>query len=180
MRTEQIALSPLAPGASLALTVHRFGETGARPRIYIQAALHADEILGMIVAHHLRDRLTALEAEGRIQGEIILVPSANPIGLAQKVLGQAVGRFDLANGLNFNRGYPYLVPQVAERIKDRLTADGQTNARLIREALRAEVEAWSAPTATEQLKKALLRLSIEADVVLDMHCDAEATMHLYT
>src|SRR5215218_214867 len=119
MRTEQIALSPLAPGASLSLTVHRFGPSGARPRIYVQASLHADEIPGMIAAHHLRERLTRLEAEGRVRGEVVLVPSANPIGLAQRVLGSAIGRFDLADGLNFNRDYPYLVPKVTERVKGR-------------------------------------------------------------
>jgi predicted deacylase len=180
MRTEQIALSPLAPGASLSLTVHRFGEVGARPRVYVQAALHADEIPGMIAAHHLRERLIDLEARGRIRGEIILVPSANPIGLAQKVLGEPVGRFNLADGINFNRGYPYLVPKVAERIAGRLTHDGEANVRLIREALRAELGEWKAGSPAEVLKKALLGLAIEADIVLDMHCDSEAVVHLYT
>lgn len=180
MRTEQIALSPLAPGANLALTVHRFGEAGARPQVYIQAALHADEIPGMIAAHHLRERFKALEAEGRIKGEIILVPSANPIGLAQKVLGEPVGRFDLSNGVNFNRGYAYVVPKVAERIKGKLTKDGEANIRLIREALRTELAAWSTHNGADVLKKALLGLAMEADVVLDMHCDSEAVVHLYT
>src|SRR5215218_9843408 len=101
MKTEQIALSPLAPGASLSLTVLRFGQEGARPCVYVQASLHADEIPGMIAAHHLRERLVALEAEGRIKGEIILVPSANPIGLAQRVMGDHIGRFHLADGVNF-------------------------------------------------------------------------------
>jgi predicted deacylase len=180
MRTEQIALQPLAPGANVTLTVHRFGATGARPRIYIQGALHADEIPGMIAAHHLRERLTALEAEGRIAGEIILVPSANPIGLAQRVLGSPIGRFDLADGVNFNRGFPYLVPKAAERIEGRLTADAARNVVIIREALTAELEAWPASTPAEHLKKALVRLAIEADLVLDLHCDSEAVMHLYT
>lgn len=180
MRTEQIALSPLAPGANLSLTVQRFGPEGARPRIYIQASLHADEIPGMIAAHHLRERLTALEVEGRIKGEIILVPSANPIGLAQRVMGDHIGRFHLADGINFNRGYPHLVPKVAERIEGRLTKDGTANVRLIREALRAELEAWQPSNAAEVMKKALLGLAQEADVVLDLHCDSEAVVHLYT
>lgn len=180
MRTEQIALSPLAPGANLSLTVQRFGPEGARPRIYIQASLHADEIPGMIAAHHLRERLTALEVEGRIKGEIILVPSANPIGLAQRVMGDHIGRFHLADGINFNRGYPHLVPKVAERIEGRLTTDGAANVRLIREALRAELEAWQPSNAAEVMKKALLGLAQEADVVLDLHCDSEAVVHLYT
>jgi predicted deacylase len=179
MRTEQIALSPLAPGASLSLTVHRFGEAGARPRVYIQAALHADEIPGMIAAHHLRERLKTLEAEGRIIGEIVLVPSANPIGLAQKVLGEPVGRFDLSNGINFNRGYAYLVPQVAKRIKGKLTKDGDRNSGLIRKALQAELAGWKTTNPAEVLKKTLLGLAIEADLVLDMHCDSEAVVHLY-
>jgi len=180
MKTEQIALSPLAPGASLSLTVHRFGQQGARPRVYVQASLHADEIPGMIAAHHLRERLAALEAEGKIKGEVILVPSANPIGLAQRVLGDHIGRFNLADGINFNRGYPYLVPKVAERIEGRLTDDAEANVRLIREALRAELDAWETSNPAEVMKKALLTLAIEADIVLDLHCDAEAVEHLYT
>src|ERR671920_417704 len=127
MRTEQIPLAPLAPGADLSLTVQRFGTEGARPRIYIQASLHADEIPGMIAAHHLRERLTALESEGRIQGEIVLVPSANPVGLGQRVLGDPVGRFNLSDGVNFNRGYPDLVPKVVERLEGKLTGDGEAN-----------------------------------------------------
>jgi predicted deacylase len=180
MRTDQIPLSPLAPGAALSLTVHRFGEAGARPRIYIQAALHADEIPGMLAAHHLRERLTRLEAEGKIRGEIVLVPSANPIGLTQRVMGHRVGRFDLSDGVNFNRGYPYLTSQVAERVKDRLGADPEANVRVIREALVTELDAWHAATPAEVLKKTLVGLAIEADLVLDMHCDSEAVMHLYT
>ncbi|MBB4040692.1 hypothetical protein GGR34_002349 [Microvirga flocculans] len=180
MRTEQIALSPLAPGADLSLTVQRFGTAGARPRIYVQASLHADEIPGMIAAHHLRERLTVLEAEGRIRGEIVLVPSANPIGLSQRVSGSHIGRFNLADGINFNRGYPHLVPKVAERVEGRLTDDGEANVRLIREALRAELEAWEPSNPAEVMKKALLGLAQEADIVLDLHCDAEAVVHLYT
>ncbi len=180
MKSEQIALSPLAPGASIALNVHRFGEPGARPLVYIQAALHADEIPGMMAAHHLRERLTALEAEGRIRGEIVLVPVANPIGLAQRVMGSHVGRFNLADGINFNRGYPYLVPKVAERIEGKLTGDAEANVRLVREALSSELEAWDTANPTEILKKALLGMAIQADIVLDMHCDSEAVEHLYT
>jgi predicted deacylase len=180
MRTEQITLSPLAPGANLSLTVHRFGKEGARPRAYVQAALHADEIPGMIVAHHLREQLKALEAEGRIEGEIVLVPSANPIGLAQKVLGEPVGRFDLSNGMNFNRGYPNVIGDVGNRVEGSLTGEADSNVRLIRDALLTELSAWKTRNAAEVLKKTLLELAIDADYVLDMHCDSEAVVHLYT
>jgi predicted deacylase len=52
--------------------------------------------------------------------------------------------------------------------------------RLIREALRAELDAWEIANPAEAMKKALLTLAIEADLVLDMHCDSEAVPHLYT
>jgi predicted deacylase len=180
MKTEQIPLSPLAPGGQFSLTIHRFGTPGARPRVYVQAALHADEIPGMIAAHHLREHLLRLEGEGRIVGEIVLVPSANPIGLAQKLLGQPVGRFDLANGVNFNRGYPNVVAAVTSRVETGLTADAGHNIGLIRAALVSEIAAWKTHNPSDVLKRTLLGLAIDADYVLDLHCDAEAVVHLYT
>ena len=83
-----------------------FGTPGSGQKVYIQASLHADELPGMMTAWHLKQRLAALEAEGRIAGEIILVPVANPIGLDQNLNGVALGRFELASGQNFNRYYP--------------------------------------------------------------------------
>ena len=65
----------------------------------IQAALHADEVPALLVAQALRTQLTALEAQGAVLGEVVLVPYANPIGLAQQLLGQHEGRFDLRDGL---------------------------------------------------------------------------------
>ena len=180
MITETIDLGAGLPGTRQHLTVHRFGPRGARPRVYIQGALHADEIPGMIAAHHLVARLEELERGGLVRGEIVVVPVANPIGLTQRILGGAVGRFDLANGLNFNRGYAHLTPAVAARIEGRLTQDLDANERLIREAMVAEVEALPATSPADHLKSALLRLAVESDVVLDLHCDSEAVMHLYT
>jgi hypothetical protein len=180
MRTDTLPIPATAPGTASALTVHRFGTPGARPLVYVQGALHADEIPGMIAAHHLRERLTRLEQDGRIAGEIVLVPFANPLGLAQRLLGQAVGRFDLSDGVNFNRAYPYLVPAAAERVAGDLSEDADANAALIREALVAALAETSATTPAEHLKKLLLSLAVEADLVLDLHCDGEAVMHLYT
>jgi uncharacterized protein len=44
------------------------------------------------------------------------------------------------------------------------------------EALSAE----TAETPAQHLKRALLRLALPADIVLDLHCDSEAALHLYT
>jgi hypothetical protein len=115
-----------------------------------------------------------------VRGEIVVVPVANPLGLNQRMLGAMVGRFDLADGANFNRHYPDLVETAAAAVGDRLTGDEAHNRDLIRAALAEAVAASPALTPAEHLKRTLLELAIGADVVLDLHCDSEAVMHLYT
>src|SRR3954469_19948522 len=105
MKTVHHALTQGTPGVAIELQSLHYGTPGAGPKATLQAALHADEIPGLLVAHHLRERLATLEAEGRILGEIVLVPVPSPLGLGQRVLHSALGRFDLATGENFNRHY---------------------------------------------------------------------------
>ena len=64
---------------------------GQRRKVHLQASLHADELPGMLVLHHLRPLLADAEAAGRIKGEIVLVPLANLIGLAQTLLHDQMG-----------------------------------------------------------------------------------------
>jgi uncharacterized protein len=180
MITDSYAIPAGSPGTSHHLIVHRFGRQGARPCVYIQAALHADEIPGMICAQSLRRELVAIEAAGDLIGEVVLVPVANPLGLGQQVLGQPVGRFSLSDGGNFNRDFPALGEGLIARIGDRLGYESEANAALIRQALIEELDARPALTAAEHLKTTLLGLALPADLVLDLHCDAEAAMHLYT
>lgn len=184
MQTETIALAGATPGIRYDVTVHRFGATGARPQVYVQGGLHADEGPGMLTAHALRAKLAELEAARRITGEIVLVPAANPIGLAQRVLGTHHGRFDLADGANFNRHFPQLGPRTAAALDGRLGADPQANVITIRAALRETLEAELADNPVlgpaRHLKHTLLDLALDADVVLDLHCDSEAVVHLYT
>lgn len=159
-------------GTTHTLAVRRYGTPGARPYAYIQAGLHADEVPGMLTAAHLCDRLGALDP-GEIMGEVIVVPMANPIGLGQRVLGSGIGRFDLADGQNFNRGYPVLLPAVTPG------PDAVANVAMIRVALAAAHDATPRLTPAEHLKHALLSMALQADIVLDLHCDGEATVHLY-
>lgn len=179
MRTETLALRSDSPGTSHQILVHRFGKAGARPKAYVQAALHADEVPAMLVTQALRRHLEQMESEGRMIGEVVLVPYANPLGLAQDLLGQHCGRFDLHDGGNFNRGFADLSLGLAARVESLLGEDATANVALIRDALRAAVADLSASGSTEDLKRRLLQLSIDADVVLDLHCDSEAVMHLY-
>jgi predicted deacylase len=177
--TSQIPLPAVAPGTRRAVTVHRYGQPGARPKVYIQAGLHADELPGMLAAHHLVRRLDALDAAGAIRGEIVVVPSANPIGLAQSVLESHVGRFALDGRGNFNRHYPDLAPIVAPRLAGQLTDDPARNVRLVRAALLAALAEHQPLDEVGALRKTLLGLSIDADIVLDLHCDNQAPVHVY-
>ncbi|WP_284615057.1 succinylglutamate desuccinylase/aspartoacylase family protein [Aquabacterium humicola] len=171
-----------APGTQRQLQSLHFEPTGpasdAPPKVYIQASLHADEVPAMLVAHHLRERLAAAEAEGRLAAEITLVPMANPIGLSQRLLHGAQGRFDLASGENFNRHFADLgAVAVAAAMAADLAHDPLPP---LRRALRQAADALPAPTELQALRRTLLGLAIDADIVLDLHCDNEAVLHLYS
>ena len=179
MKTETHTLHSDTPGLQHQLTVLSFGTPGARPKATIQAALHADETPALLVAQALRQQLASAEAAGQITGEVVLIPVANPIGLAQRVLGRQEGRFDLRDGVNFNRGYADLGSAAAAAVQGQLGADPAGNVALIRRALRAAAQGLPAVTQAEQLKRLLLATAIDSDVVLDLHCDSQAVVHLY-
>ena len=58
--------------------------------------------------------------------------------------------------------------------------DVDANVALVRKALRGACDELPAETELQSLRRALLGLAIDADVVLDLHCDNEAVLHLYT
>mgnify|MGYP002080153997 CR=1 FL=1 len=94
MREQCHFLTPPAPGTTRELLSLHFGPAASGRKAYLQAALHADEPPGLLVAWHLRQMLAEAEAAGRLTGEIVLVPMANPIGHAQRLLGR--GRRSIA------------------------------------------------------------------------------------
>jgi predicted deacylase len=179
MHTETHLLSGNTPGLRAELTVLHFGPRDHGPKAAVHAALHADEVPALLTAQSLRQRLEQLEADGQLLGEVRLVPVANPIGLGQRLLGRHEGRFDLRDGQNFNRGYPDLAAAVQPLLAGRLGDDAAANVALVRTALREAAQAWRAQTLTEHLKRRLLLNAIDCDVVLDLHCDAQAVLHLY-
>ena len=177
--TARIDLPVAAPGVQRTLTAHYDGAPGARPKAYIQAALHADEIPGLLVAQHLLRGLEQAHHDGRILGEIVVVPVADPIGLNQHLNGRLLGRFDFASTGNFNRDFPDLTALALDRVRGRLTMDPTANVALIRSALQAVLAAQNPVRETTALKQKLLSLAIDADFVFDLHCDSEALLHLY-
>ncbi|WP_412558208.1 succinylglutamate desuccinylase/aspartoacylase family protein [Thalassospira sp. MIT1370] len=183
MQEERIELVRPQMGTSRALTVRRYGKAGAGPKAYFQAALHADELPGVITLHHLEALLKEADAKGEITGEIVVVPFANPIGLTQYVDMKPLGRFELRSGQNFNRHYPDLSPALIAAVDGKLGQDADANVKLIRAELRKLIAQHrkdvSPLTDLQDLRLTLAELAIDADYVLDLHCDWEAPMHLY-
>jgi len=174
---ERIALPAPAPGTSRELIVHRYGDKGARPKVYLHAALHADEHPGLLTLNHLIRLLD--QSSDPLHGEIVLLPFANPVGMAQHLNGYLAGRYELSGGGNFNRNFPDLSEAVAEAIRGKLGADAAVNSALIRAAAEAAAAALPRDNELQALRAALLGLSIGADYVLDVHCDLEALVHIF-
>ena len=144
-------------GVSYEFPLFRFVGTGkAAPSAYLQAALHAGELPGVVAIDALMPMLAKAEAEGRIKGNITVVPWANPIGRAQYHFGEHQGRFHLGTRTNFNRGFPLLAAPDAALLPD--VTLGPVDRRL---------------------KTRLVQLSLGHDIVLDLHCDDEGLAYLY-
>lgn len=176
VRREAIALPQVAAGTRRELTVLRFGAPGARPKAYLQAGLHADELPGMLVLR----RLAELLAEAEVTGEVVVVPVANPIGLAQQRYGYLLGRYESNSSGNFNRGYADLAAAVGDGLAGRLGTDAAANVAAIRGAMTAALAGMAPEGEIAALRHALLGLAHDADLVLDLHADNQAVMHLYT
>ncbi|KND58600.1 Succinylglutamate desuccinylase/aspartoacylase [Candidatus Burkholderia verschuerenii] len=179
MLHERIPLLPSTIGTQREVVRLTYGPQGADMKVYLQASLHADETPAMLTAHVLRDLLQSLEDAGKLAATITLVPVANPIGLSQHVLGQFFGCFDLNSAANFNRGVAR-PKDVCARLEGRLRDDVVSNRRAIKDAMRALLDASPPATEFDSLRSTLLKMSCDADIVLDIHCSLEAVVHLYT
>lgn len=179
MQTENVPLSGPSPGTTRSLTRHHWGNPHARPKVYLQAGLHADEMPGPLALFHLMELLDQAEAEGRIAGHVVVVPLANPIGLSEWLLHKPVGRRDLEGANNFNRGYPDLAALAGDALEGKLGTDPVANVVLIRQAFATALAAEKPQTEVDELRLRLIEGSYDADHVLDLHCDHHAVMHHY-
>ncbi|CDM56024.1 MULTISPECIES: M14 family zinc carboxypeptidase [Rhizobium] len=158
MNTSEIIIAGDTAGIEWRLPVLRFkGSDPAAPKVYIQAALHADELPGTALVHYLCESLRQSESAGQIKSDIIVVPHANPIGAAQSHFGELQGRFDLGSRTNFNREFPLI------SVKDR---DGL-------------LEKLERLAAVDKLKRQLLHMALGCDLVIDLHCDDESLQYAY-
>lgn len=179
MHQRQHPLLSASLGTQRDIISYHFGEEAPR-QVYIQAALHGDELPGVAVAWYLKKKFAELEAAGHLNAQITLVPVANPLALGQHWHGTHLGRFDTQSGQDFNRQFPSLGPDLAQTLAKVLTQDAEQNRRLIREAINNYFETHQPATELESQRHTLMRMACQADLMIDMHCDWEATTHLYT
>ncbi|MET4805397.1 succinylglutamate desuccinylase/aspartoacylase family protein [Limibacillus sp. MBR-115] len=176
---QKFTLAPAGPGSSRELFALFYGKRNARKKAYIQAAIHADETPALLVAHHLRRLLDQAAGKGRILGQVVLVPFANPIGLSQIVNDELSGRYEVGGKGNFNRNWPDLFAVVEKRLDGLIGEDPVTNQKVFRTAVVTWLNDWKPNSEMETWRKTLLGLAYDADIVLDLHCDDDALMHLF-
>ena len=175
----RIPLPAMTPGTGRSIVYHRFGRAGARPKAYLQASIHANELPGAMALHHLMPMLVEADRRGRIKGEIVIVPTINPIGQSQLVGSNHLGRYDFLGRENFNRNWLDLSGAVADRVGTRLGRNAGDNVASIRKAAVAALAAMRPATELQALRVEAMKLSVDADIVLDLHCDLEAVLHLF-
>ena len=166
------------PGTQRTITAFRLGNRRGGPSVYIQAALHADELNGTLVVDALRGMLENSERQNELSGEVWLVPLANPLGLGQHLAGRHLGRFHLETNENFNRHFPKLDFSISEV---ELLKSTKTDARrpLIKAMLAKKLEGLVVHKEVDSMRRQLLLMSLQADIILDLHCEDRGNLHLY-
>ena len=158
------------------------------PTVYIQSAVHAAEMQGSAVIFKLIDALKSL----RLHAEFILVPNCNPFGRTQRAGEYLQGRFDATTGNNWNRFYHYadsdatdfiagLTEPQRQSLKNGDEAEFIADFKVFLNTRIAErlTNDWGVNTA-QYLNLTLQSLSVEADLVLDLHTGPSSTRHLYS
>lgn len=168
------------PGTTTEFTYYVVGPENAPEKVHLQAALHADEHPGTMVLHHLLPMLRQADDQGLLRARFVVMPAVNPFGLGQQSLRHHIGRYDTNTGVNFNRRWPDLFSLIRTQLSGRLSDDEVFNVNLIRTAVSRWIDAQQPRTAAEQLRLLVLKEAHDAEFVLDLHCDDDSLIHIFT
>jgi uncharacterized protein len=168
------------PGSVTEFTYYVIGPQNAPEKVHLQAALHADEHPGTMVLHHLLPMLRQADDQGLLRARFTVMPSVNPLGLGQQSLRHHIGRYDTNTGVNFNRRWPDLFSLIRTQLSGRLSDDEVFNVNLIRSAVARWIDAQVPRTVGEQLRLLVLREAHDAEFILDLHCDDDSLIHIFT
>ncbi len=168
-----------SPGKTTELNYFRIGPDSAEKKVYLQAALHADEQPGILILHHLLEMLRKADEAGELNAEFVLFPMVNPLGMGDIEFGQHQGRYDRDTGINHNRQWPDLYQAVDTSLGTRLGMDENENKALVRETVARWVENLPEVKARDHWRKIVVCEAYNADYVFDLHCDDESLLYIY-
>ena len=169
-----------SPGKTTELNYFRIGPAEPEKKVYLQAALHADEQPGIMILHHMLELLKAADQAGELGAQFVLLPMVNPLGMGDIEFGQHQGRYDRDTGINHNRQWPDLYSAVDKSLGDRLGSDEKENIRLVRGAVAKWLESYPQVKARDQWRHAVVSEAYDADYVFDLHCDDDSLLYIYT
>lgn len=175
-----VALRGDAPGSVTEFTWYAVGPADAPEKVHLQAALHADELPGTMLLHHLLPMLRQADDNGWLRARFTVMPMVNPIGMQNFTFYSHIGRYDTRTGVNYNRRWPDLFSLIRTQLSGRLKEDELFNVNLIRKAVLAWIEGQQPRTAAEQLRLLILKECHDAEFILDLHCDSDSLPYIYT
>ncbi len=168
------------PGRSTELNYFRVGPEKAAKKVYLHAALHADEQPGILVLHHLLQFLREADSAGELNARFVLFPMVNPLGMGDIEFGQHQGRYNRSTGVNHNRDWPVLFDAVGSGLVEKLGSDAAENVRLVRAALNDWAATLPRVTALDQWQQCVISEACDADYVFDVHCDDDSMLHIFS
>ena len=168
------------PGRSTELIYFRVGPQDAARKVYLQAALHADEQPGIMVLHHLLPLLRAADIAGELNALFVVFPMVNPLGMGDIEFGQHQGRYNRSSGVNHNRDWPVLYDAVGDGLAAKLGNDADENIQSVRGALRDWAASLPRVTAFDQWRQCVIAEACDADYVFDLHCADDSLLHIFS
>jgi predicted deacylase len=169
-----------SPGRRTELNYYRIGPEQADKKVYLQAAIHADEQPGILVLHHLLKLLRDADKAGELDARFVLFPMVNPLGMGDIEFNRHQGRYNRSNGVNHNRDWPSMYPAISPEVIEKLGDNAETNILLVRKALRDWAAKLPRLTALEQWRQILYSEACDADYVFDVHCDYDSLLHIFS
>lgn len=177
---EVMHVGEMASGAALTVPVYRIKGQSNAPSVYIQANMHGAEVQGNAVIFQLLELLKNTE----INGDITLVPYANPVGCNHKNGEYTLGRFDPITGVNWNRMYHFDASLIKPFVQ---TCIGKDNATIEANFKKVMIDSIEKKldhniyglTTGQRIAYQLQQLAHQADLVLDLHTGPISSKHLY-
>ena len=184
-----IPVVQLASGDRLSLQVYQFQGAIPGKKAYLQSNLHGAEISGNAVIYQLIEFLRSLDSS-QLSGEIWLVPVCNPVGVSQRSHHFSPGRYNLYDGVNWNRIFWDFEKQGEDILgfaKSHIHLDTDTVKVNYRKAIAlsfakelAKINAPSCRPYSELYRYQLQSLCLDADYVLDLHSSTNQSLdYLY-